>query len=168
MKTRVLGCVMIMLLASLVGAGQSISQNPDEQDIRKVALGLQEAWNHHDMKAFASCFAQDADFVNVGGQWWKGRTEIEEKHAAVHATIFRESTLSIDEVNVRFLAPEIAVAHVLTTLAGQKTAEGAVVAQRKTLLTLVLQRQTGKWAIAAAHNTDIRPPGQPAATPPKN
>jgi uncharacterized protein (TIGR02246 family) len=159
---------MMMLLAALMASAQGGAQNADEVAVRKAVMGLPEAWNRHDMKAFAALFTEDADFVNVAGSWWKGRAEIEEKHSAAHATIFRESTLSIDDLQIRFLTPEIAVAHVSTLLAGQKTLEGAVVAQRKTLLTLVLQRQSGKWAVAAAHNTDVRPALQPAAPSPKN
>jgi uncharacterized protein (TIGR02246 family) len=34
------------------------------------------------MKRFAACFAGDADFVNVGGMWWQGREEIEQRQGA--------------------------------------------------------------------------------------
>lgn len=153
--------MIITLMVGLVGAGPGNSQNSDELEIHKAVMRLPEAWNRHDMRAFASQFAEDADFVNVAGSWWRGRAEIEQKHATVHATIFRESTLSIDDIQIRFLTPEIAIAHVATSLAGQKTAEGALVPPRKTLLTLVLQKLAGKWLIATSQNTDIRPPGPP-------
>jgi len=152
---------MFILLASFVGAGFGAAQSADEAAIRKCVMGMQEAWNHHDMKAFSNLFTEDADFVNVAGKWWKGRAEIGQKHAAVHATIFRVSTLSIDEIDVRFLTPEIAVAHVLTSLTGQKTPDGAAVAARKTLLTQVLQKRNGVWQIVASQNTDVRPEGPP-------
>ena len=97
------------------------------------------------------------------GALWKGRAEIEQKHRASHATIFRDSTLSVEEVDVRFLTPEIAIAHVLTALVGQKMADGTVVSPRRALLTQVLQKQSGKWMIVASHNTDVRPPTQPAS-----
>jgi uncharacterized protein (TIGR02246 family) len=159
---------MIVLLAGLAGPGQGAGQSPDEAEIRRAVTGLREAWNRHDMKAFASEFAEDADFVNVAGAWWKGRAEIEQKHAAVHATVFRESTLSIDELDIRFLTPEVAVAHVLTSLVGQKTPEGAPVPPRKALLTQVLQKRNGKWMIVASQNTDVRAAVPASAEAPKN
>jgi len=140
-----------------MGSASSAGQNSDEAAIRQTVMGLQEAWNRHDMKAFASLFSEDADFVNVAGSWWKGRAEIERKHSAAHATIFRESTLSIEEVHVRYLTPEVAVAHVLTSLVGQKMPDGTPASTRRALLTQVLQKQNGKWMIVASQNTDIRP-----------
>jgi uncharacterized protein (TIGR02246 family) len=144
-----------------MGSTGAADQNSDEATIRQTVIGLQDAWNRHDMKAFANLFAEDADFVNVAGAWWKGRSEIEQKHQASHATIFRDSTLSVEEVDIRFLTPDIAIAHVSTSLVGQKTPDGTVVPQRRTLLTQVLQKQSGKWMIVASHNTDIRPPTPP-------
>ena len=142
----------------MTSAASATDQNSDQAAIRQTVMGLQDAWNRHDMKAFANLFAEDADFVNVAGAWWKGRVEIEEKHRAVHATIFRDSTLSIEEVDVRFLTPDIAIAHVLTALVEQKMPDGSVVPPRRALLTQVLQKQNGKWMIVASHNTDVRPP----------
>jgi uncharacterized protein (TIGR02246 family) len=155
---------MIILCGGLLmGSASSADQNSDQTAVRQTVMGLQEAWNRHDMKAFASLFAEDADFVNVAGAWWKGRAEIEQKHRAVHETIFRDSTLSIEEVDIRFLTPDVAIAHVLTALVGQKTPDGTVVPPRRALLTQVLQKQSGKWMIVASHNTDVRPPTPPAS-----
>jgi len=141
-----------------MGSASGADQSSDQAAIGQTVMRLQEAWNHHDMKAFANLFAEDADFVNVAGAWWKGRAEIEQKHRAAHATIFRNSTLSIEEVNVRFLTPDIAIAHVLTALVGQQMTDGTVAPPRRALLTQVLQKQSGEWMIVASHNTDVRPP----------
>jgi uncharacterized protein (TIGR02246 family) len=138
---------MIFVMAALAGPAVCAGQTPDEAEIRKVELGLQQAWNRHDMKAWANAFTVDADFVNVVGWWGRGRAEIEKKHADAHAFAFRESTLTIEEVHTRFLAPEFAVVHVLWTLVGHK----------KGIFTQVLQKRDGKWLIAAAQNTDRRP-----------
>jgi uncharacterized protein (TIGR02246 family) len=155
--------MIILMLELLMGSVSGADQNSDQAAIRQTVMGLQEAWNRHDMKAFANLFAEDADFVNVAGAWWKGRAEIEQKHRAVHATIFRDSTLSVEEVDVRFLTPDIAIAHVLTALVGQKMADGTVVPPRRALLTQVLQKQSGKWMIVVSHNTDVRPSTPPAS-----
>ena len=62
-----------------------------EAAIRALVTEVEAAWNTHDMRRFAGCFAEDADFVNVNGQWWQGRPEIEERHVTSHATRFRQS-----------------------------------------------------------------------------
>jgi uncharacterized protein (TIGR02246 family) len=71
-----------------------------------------EAWNRHDAKAYASLFTEDGDCVNVVGWWWKGRAEIEKKLTSAYSYVFHESVLTITDVEVKFPAPDIAVAHV--------------------------------------------------------
>lgn len=163
-----LGCAMILLMAGFEGSLLRAGQNPEETEIRKVELGLQDAWNNHDMKAWASYFTEDADFVNVSGSWWKGRREIEEKHADAHASLFRESQLTIYEVDTRFLTPEIAVSHAVWSLVGEKNPDGTTAQPRKGIFTHVLQKQNGKWLIAAAQNTDSKPEAAPPPGPVKN
>jgi hypothetical protein len=70
--------------------------------------------------------------------------------------VFRESTLTIDEAHVRFLTPEIAVAHVLWSMSGAKTPPG-IPEPRKGIQTQVLQKRAGKWLIASFQNTNAIP-----------
>ena len=132
-------------------------QSQEEAEIRRVETDLQEAWNRHDAKAFANLFAEDGDVVNVVGWWWKGRPEIEKKLTEAHAFIFRESTLTDNEVHVRFLTPQIAVLHVRWSLVGHRNPDGTPGQPRKGVETHVLQKQTSKWLICAFHNTDSIP-----------
>jgi len=162
-----IGVCSILLMGSLLEPALLVGQTPDEAEIRQVETGLQDAWNHHDMKAWASLFTEDVDFVNVAGWWWKGRAEIEKKHTASHTYIFRDSILTIDEAHTRFLAPEIAVVHVSWTLVGHRNPDGSPGQPRKGIFTQVLQKQNGKWLIAAAQNTDSRPEVPPLMGPPK-
>ena len=97
------------------------AQDRDASEIRAVQTRQAEAWNRHDAKAYAELFEDDGDVVNVVGWWWKGRAEIESKLTAAFAHVFRESALTITEVEVRFLTPEIAVAHVRWTMTGART-----------------------------------------------
>ena len=62
------------------------------------------------MKAFTELFAEDAEFVNVVGLWWKGRDEIRKAHEFTHAKMFKDSQLTISEASVRFPADTIAIA----------------------------------------------------------
>jgi len=45
----------------------------DTSKVTRVVNAFADAWNQHDMEAFAQLFAADAEFVNVVGLWWKGR-----------------------------------------------------------------------------------------------
>ena len=97
---------MCFLLFPLLFMGQpSAGQTgeTDERAIRAVMDRFVDAWNHHDAKAFATVFAEDADFTNWRGTGASGRTKIEAFHAPVFATIFSKSHLEYTDIKTRFV-----------------------------------------------------------------
>lgn len=68
----------------------------EEKALAELVADIEKAWNTHDMSRFAARFAEDADFINVRGWWWRGREEIEHRHALLHETMFRESSMSLE------------------------------------------------------------------------
>jgi uncharacterized protein (TIGR02246 family) len=149
--------VLTLSLATVVtGAAFGQDHSQDESEIRNVEKRQAEAWNQHDAKAYASLFTEEGDIVNVVGWWWKGRAEIEKKLTDAYAFVFRESTLSIAEVQVKFLAPDIAVARVKWTMTGARTPKGIPEPQQGIQIQ-VLQKQAGKWLISSFQNTNSIP-----------
>ncbi len=123
--------------------------------VTKVVRSFAECWNRHDMNAFAELFAPDAEFVNVVGMWWKGKEEIKKAHELTHATIFKNSRLSISDVSIRFPAETIAIARCRWSLEGHMSPEGQALPARSGILVHVLSRSSGTWAIIDSQNTDI-------------
>ena len=132
------------------------SSEAETTAIRELEKQQQDVWNRHDAKAYASLFTEDCDCVNVVGWWWKGRAEIEKKLTAAYAFVFRESVLTITDVDVKFPAPGMAIAHVRWTMVGARTPEGFPKPQQG-IQTQLLQRQKGKWLIIAFQNTNALP-----------
>jgi uncharacterized protein (TIGR02246 family) len=62
--------------------------------------GFQEAWNAHDMAALGALFDQDARFVNRFGRYVRGTAEIVALHAPIHKTIYRDSRLDNEVIDV--------------------------------------------------------------------
>jgi len=150
------GSVAVLIMAFISGTAGA-DKKGDEAAIRDVVQTRQQkAWNLHDAKAYAALFAEDGDVVNVVGWWWKGRKEIESKLTNAFAFVFRESTLTIAEVNVRFLTSEIAVAHMRWTMSGAKTPP-TMPEPREGIQTIVLQKVGGNWMIEAFQNTNHVP-----------
>jgi uncharacterized protein (TIGR02246 family) len=142
----------------------------DEAAIRQLEKQQEEAWNAHDARAYANLFTEDGDCVNVVGWWWKGRAEIEKKLTDAYLFVFRESVLTIKEVEIRFPGPDIAVAHVRWTMTGARTPKGIPEPQQG-IQTHLLQKEGGKWLIAAFQNTNAVPEmpfpkGPPSAASP--
>ena len=124
-------------------------------EVTSVVNAFAETWNRHDMNAFADLFAEDAEFVNVVGIWWKGRSAIKSAHEFTHQSMFKNSRLSIKEVAVRVPVPGIAVARCRWTLEGHVSPEGEALPARNGILVNTLQLIGGAWRIIDAHNTDI-------------
>ena len=147
----------LLVLMTGVGIPAHGAQNArDEGEIRDLQSRQQEAWNRHDVRAYAALFTDDGDVVNVVGWWWKGRREIETNLTAAFAVVFRDSTLTISDVRVRFLASDVAIAHVRWSMEGSKTPPG-IPEPRQGIQIQVLQKRGRVWRIAAFQNTSRLP-----------
>lgn len=120
-----------------------------------LVTGFMEAWNRHDMAAFAALFSPDAEFVNVVGMWWRNRAQIEAAHRHSHETFFRASTLTGTLDALRYLRPDVAQMHVTWELSGQLEPDGRVGRPRRGILLLIAVNENHRWLIKAAQNTDI-------------
>ncbi|MCP4385245.1 MAG: SgcJ/EcaC family oxidoreductase [Hyphomicrobiales bacterium] len=116
-----------------------------------------EAWNRKDAGALARLFAEDADFVNVVGHWWRNRADIERAHDYGLKTFFGDSRLSARRVEVRRLGENAAITHVRWKRTGQRGKTGEVLEDRTTVMVFVAERRDGDWIVVAAHNTDVIP-----------
>jgi uncharacterized protein (TIGR02246 family) len=169
LKFVVLACVVLSARPAFAATSPE-----DESAIRALEVQQQDAWNRHDAKAYAALFTEDGDCVNVVGWWWKGRAEIEKKLTDAYVFVFRESVFTLGEVTVRFLDPNSAVVHVRWTMTGARTPQGLPTPQQG-IQTQLVQKQAGKWLIAAFQNTNSiaempfpkGPPSAPAEKPAK-
>jgi len=131
----------------------AVAQQQDDAAIRQVQVLQAAAWNRHDARAYANLFAEDGDAVNVVGWWWRGRPEIERKIGEGFEFVFAQSTLTITDVDVRFLSPNMALAHVRWTMVGAKTPPN-MPEPREGIQLQILTKQTSGWLIASFQNTN--------------
>jgi uncharacterized protein (TIGR02246 family) len=127
--------------------------------IQSVGMRFIQSWNAHDMDSFAMLFREDADFVNVYGASYVGRPRIRDEHISIHATVFRDSRLSANEMRIKQLADTVASLQVHWALAGIKTPDGQPLPDRKGILTLIVIKTGDEWEIAVGQNTDLVAPG---------
>src|SRR5712691_5651406 len=163
MKCRTLAITGGLLVLASVLRSQTTPQTPvanqnqEEAAIRKVEADLQQASNRHDAKAWANLCTEDVDVVNVVGWWWRGRPQIEKKVAELNTYLFRVSTLTNEEIHIRFLTSDVAIVHVRWSMVGGRNPDGTPGQPQKGLETQVLHKLAGKWLIAAFHNADSVP-----------
>lgn len=119
-----------------------------------VIGAFQAAWNAHDMASFGSLFHEDATFVNRFGHYVKGTDAIVALHAPIHKTIYRDSTLENELIDVIALADGAVVVHFWSRLAAG-SAHPAGRHQVDTLVLAVLTRQNEAWRIRALENVTL-------------
>ena len=122
-----------------------------------VTSRFEAAWNAHDMHAFAELFHPDATFVNRFGTYWRGVEPIVAAHRAIHETIYKDSTLTIDNPDVDAISDDAAILHFwsrLTTGAAHPAGPHHV----DTLILAVVTRRDGIWRIQAAENVTLVDP----------
>lgn len=95
------------------GAFFVVAQNADEAAIKELFVMFTKSWDEPGMPGFEDLFTDDADFVVITGRRLKGRTDIATYHRALLRTRYQGSrSLPMEAESVRFLASDIAVAHV--------------------------------------------------------
>jgi uncharacterized protein (TIGR02246 family) len=127
----------------------------DREDISAMLQSWEEAWNRHDMHAFASLFHEDGVWVLWTGQVWAGRKAIEEGHAEVHRTVFRNSIQRERLEELTFVGPDAAVVRFCSTLTGDERAPERLIRSRKIL---IVTRRDADWKIGWGQNTRFADP----------
>jgi uncharacterized protein (TIGR02246 family) len=130
----------------------------DEQAIRQIETRWEMAWNRHDITAMASLFAPEADAVNLAGEWFKGREAFERSLESLHSGKVKESLWQTQDIDVKFLTPEIAIVHVHFSSHGDRNPDGSQMPPRKGIFTRVEVKRDGHWLILASQATNVVAP----------
>jgi uncharacterized protein (TIGR02246 family) len=98
------------------------------------------------MKAFVSLMANDVEWVNVVGMWWKGKTQVYQAHEAFHKTIFRDRQVHKPEVvELKKLAPDCVLVTMIARADGFTTPSGHIKPAGRSVLTEVFVKRSGSW-----------------------
>jgi uncharacterized protein (TIGR02246 family) len=125
-----------------------VDRSGESEHVGVVIAGLMQAWNAHDMHAFAEFFAGDASFINVRGSWLESSDQIEASHQAVHNSFYKDSIAEIRPAKIRIVRPDVAVVQATWQIRGDSRRAGA----RDYVMTLVLRKEGEHWKILAAQN----------------
>ena len=128
----------------------TITRAASDQVARDTLRQLEHAWNAGDGAAFGSCYAENATFVTIRGDYVVGRAAIADGHAAIFATTHAGSVNRMELLDARELGEDVLVAVSRNTLTAP---QGPLRGVHAALSTSVLVRAAGQWRIAATHNT---------------
>ena len=133
----------------------------DERTIRGFGDAFTFHWNNGDAASIALLWAPEGDMVHPDGLTERGRETIRSNRAALFMRQeYRGSKHPLTIGNIRCLTPDVAVADGKWELRGVSDAAGKALPTFEGLLTLVMSRASGSWAIEAYRYTQ-----KPAAVP---
>jgi uncharacterized protein (TIGR02246 family) len=124
----------------------------ERAEITSIFTRWEKAWADGDAAAWSRLFHEDGTWVLWTGGEWRGRAEIASKFAGPFATVYKDSVQRIRLVELRRLAPEVAVARILSTTTGDTRQPGVTIHGNKML---VLTRRAGRWLILYGQNTRL-------------
>jgi uncharacterized protein (TIGR02246 family) len=146
----------IFAAAGIAAQTPSSGTRSDEDSIRAVMAATTDAFSRHDAKAWVKFCTPDAQLVTVRGESMKGIAAIEKGLSTIFQTRGRNVTLKTLEVAVRFIRPDVALAHVTNELSGLLSPEGQTLPPHQELSIRVLVKDEGVWRITAFHNTILQ------------
>jgi uncharacterized protein (TIGR02246 family) len=169
-RTFVWPLLAVAIISAAIGSSaesraQGSGSREDEEAIKGVIAEMTDGFNRHDAEAATRMYTPDADFVSVRGEEASGRSAIEKGLAAILATRAREATLKTEDVRIRFVRPDVVIAHVTNELSGLVAPSGQKLPSQHELSIRVFVKDNGTWRVTAFHNTMIRPfEGAPSGT----
>ena len=152
-----LGCCLIYA----VGFSQTKQgyNYKDTNALNSLAVKWEKYWNTHDMDSMGTLLTDDVDFVNVAGQWLKGKKETVETHKERHDIVFKESIWTTDSVTIKYVKSDLAIMHIGWGMTGDVDPDGVARKPRHGIFTWVVIMKNNKWLVLAVHNVNIRETG---------
>ena len=116
---------LLVVILCIGGAGNSRAQTPaDERAVRQAIDAMTAAFNKRDDAATGAVATSDADFVTVTGNWTKGTKAYTEARQKRFATALKNASIAAVDTHIRFLKPDVALAHVTHEIRGMLDESG--------------------------------------------
>ncbi|KRC62206.1 hypothetical protein ASE14_14370 [Agromyces sp. Root81] len=123
------------------------STDADRTSVLEALDRIRAAWDAGDAAAYAAEFTDDASYVIFAGLHDLGRDAIRRAHVPVFGKWQRGSRMSVQVLDLRFVAPDVAV-----VLTDGGIGKGARIGHDK-VQTFVMVRDGATWRCTAFQNT---------------
>ena len=131
----------------------------DEQLVREVVKSFVTDYNNGDFKNAPSYTTEDWVHINPGGGLTRGRDEVLEEVRAIHKTMLKGVSITIDRMTVHFVTRDVALVNAIHKSDNFVTPEDGVNHENeRQMKTYVVVKHNGKWLLALDQNTIISNP----------
>jgi uncharacterized protein (TIGR02246 family) len=158
------GIHILVIFFLLTTYSLGVAQNTDKEQkaIEDQVDAFFTSWNNHDFREMQNYIDKDCDFVNIVGMHWKGREDIQYAHQSMHEAHFKDVPLEKRSVSVRFVKPDLAIAHVLMhPLKTFVTPDGTTMGKDDALATFVFVKKGPAWLVVAVENVVVDEKAKP-------
>ena len=152
--------ILLSILLGIYSVGMSQKNTKSEKAIEAQIDSFIASWNKHDFSDMKNYIAEECDFVNIKGMHWKGRENIQFAHQANHNQFFKNTPIEKRSVTIRFLKPDVVVAHLLWHIGTFTSPSGSKQGDNDDLATIVFVKTKGNWLITAMENVEVNAQAQ--------
>ncbi|MBZ5695190.1 MAG: SgcJ/EcaC family oxidoreductase [Acidobacteriia bacterium] len=129
----------------------------DQTQVRQVVEEFYKAFNSDRFDRAVEFTTDDWNHITPLGSRTRGRTAVLQQLTQVHKTFLKGVTETIEEIDIRFATPEVAVATVASRATSFTTPDGVRRENPHQIRTFVLTRRNGRWLIMQDHATYTTP-----------
>jgi conserved hypothetical protein len=148
-----------ILLSCFCIAFQVAAQQPDEEK-QQVGETVKAFYTAFDTNGFdrASEFAtEDWYHIDPFGGCTRGRENLRKMLTEIHNTFLKGVTDTIQDMSIRFVTPDVAVATVTSLMSDWTSPDSAKHVNERHIRTFVVVKRAGRWLIMQDQNTTIVP-----------
>ena len=133
----------------------------DETAVRNIPQEFSAAWAKHDGQQLAKIMSENVDFVDVAGDWLRGRSDFALYHSRLLSERFKDSKLTPLATSVRFLRTDLAVIHWSWRIEGDRNIDMTPRKPRFGVFTMIVEKTHRQWLVSVAQNTNRLPSPNP-------
>jgi uncharacterized protein (TIGR02246 family) len=149
---NVLTCLSITFL--FLTCSPQNDQNKDA--IKKVVIAFQDDFNDGRFKHAPSYSTPDWVHINPGGGITRGHDSVLKEVRAVHQSFLKGVTMRIEDMDIRFVNPAVAIANVIHRINTYVSPDGVRHENEKQAKSYIIVKRQGKWFLVQDQNTIVQ------------
>ena len=153
MKNMTVSSVVIILFSLSISAVAQTSSK--EAQVRQAVQSFYDALNSHVFEHASKYTTDDWIQINPSGGLTRGREAVLKRLNEAHSTFLKRVSVTIEEMDVRFAAPSVAVVTVTGRASTFTTPDGVKHENERRIRTFVVVERDGRWLIMHDQSTTI-------------
>jgi uncharacterized protein (TIGR02246 family) len=149
--------ILWLALTILTALGGATAQTPgDTKQVRHTIDSFYAAFNTHGFEHAAQFTTDDWNHINPYGGRTQGREAVLKELREVHSGFLKGVSDTINDVSIRFAAPDAAIATVTSQMSTYHSPDGVTHQNERHIRTFIIVRRAHQWLIMQDQNTVIR------------